>query len=251
MKLACDNNKSMRRLAILLGSILLGATASAIGMGLFLSKANEDRQRLAVEIIEAQSKMRQAFESRDHAAQDAKQKLQEANAQIEEARLRVKALQDEHELFMNSRVLPFPSPRSLSGWKEALDLPLGVRVKYPPEMKIVTQDAEEFVLGKLFSSSDEGRGEGETPWFVLKPYHEQEEKVLLSQFVSSSTVNLVANQNVLSGIRGFSRDVSQEAFLLKVFFDGHPRFLLWVRDPRGRSDMGTVLAMLATLNISK
>src|SRR5260221_13484618 len=101
----------MRRAASVLISILLGGLAAGLGTYVFLKKANDDRERLAGIVVQAQQESKAAVEKSQQTVEEANQKLNAANEEISNAQQLVKALKEERDLMATAHLLTPPTGR--------------------------------------------------------------------------------------------------------------------------------------------
>lgn len=238
----------MRRFTSVILSILLGALAVAIGMGIFLRKANDDRARLADVAAQAQQESQQAKETSQNAIKNANGKLEAANQEISKAQEALKAMQEERDLLMTAEPLVPSAPRAMRSWEQALDLQLGVSLKYPADSAIETNDHTALTLATAPSdrqAGDDGR------WLSITPHETRLENELLNAFSTSTPVSYVVDGHLLIGRHGRLMGKAGETFVLRAQYGGQPTQLIWARDPSGREDNTTLLNVFSTLSFKK
>jgi type II secretory pathway pseudopilin PulG len=121
----------MRRFTSVLISILLGALAVGVGMGYFLMKANNDRERLALIAQAAEQESQEAIQAREQAIKAANAKLDAANTEITKAQETIKAFNEERALIQSATVLRTPNAKEIKGWSEIVSLGQKATVNYP------------------------------------------------------------------------------------------------------------------------
>jgi hypothetical protein len=233
----------MRRLSQILSLILIGALAVALGMGVYLHKANQDRERLAQAASDADRAAREAQDKQAQAIEEANKKLADANAEVAKAQQALQALKEEHDLLLTATSLPEPKTSLFKGWNEAVNLLLGASIKYPNTSAIETDDANSLTLSRAGNSSPLT----DTRWFSLTPWNERLEQELTSQLATSTPVSYLVHGRVLVGHVGAMSDTSAQTFILKVRA-GEAQFLIWARDPDTLTDHRTLLQALSTLD---
>ena len=238
----------MRRFTSVILSILLGALAVAIGMGIFLRMANDDRARLADLAAKAQQESQQAKETSQNAINNANGKLEAANQEISKAQEALKALQVERDLLMTAEPLVPSAPRAMRSWEQALDLQLGVSLKFPAGSTIETNDHTALTL--TTASSDIQVGE-DGRWLSITPHETRLENELFLAFSTSTPVSYVVDGHLLIGRHGRLMGKSGETFVLRAQYGGRPTQLIWARDPSGRADNTMLLNVFSTLSFKK
>lgn len=236
----------MRHLAPILTSILVGALAAALGMGVYLYKANTDRERLAQTVTDAERMTKEAQEQQERAVLEANKKVEAASAEIAKAQLALKSLQEERDLMATAEPLNPPKPTLLRGWKEAVNLPLGASLKYPPYSLIEMNDATALSIARIPLESDV-QPSTDTSWLSLTHWSEKAEQELTSRFTTSTPVSYLVNGRLLIGRLGVLDNPSQTIFVFKVRA-GANILLLWARDPDVVSGHKTLLQTLSTLD---
>jgi len=230
----------MRRFFPLLTAILVGALATGIGMTIFLKKANSDRERLAGIAQQTQEESKIAQEKSQKIVEDANKKLEDANAEIAKAQQAVKDLQEERDLIARAAPLTAPNPKLTKGWKEIVDLPLGITFKAPPTSRVETNDAASFSLA---TESEK--------WFSVTPYDERLESELLAEIATSTRVTYVVDGHLVVGWQGKAENQFGSTYLLHVRKDGRNSHLIWARTPTGTSGPQTLTAALASISFAQ
>ena len=133
----------MKRATPVLLAILLGAFVTAIGMGMFLKLANDDRTRLGEEINRARDEVKAALADKERIASEANEKVEAANEEVKKAQEVLVRLEDEQRSLATATRLTKPSTRELRGWKAVTSIPLGISFMIPANMAIRQNDAME------------------------------------------------------------------------------------------------------------
>lgn len=236
----------MRRFSTIILSILLGAVAVAVGMGMFLHLANTDRTRLAGIAIKAQQDSKTALNAREAAVNEANTKLANAENEVQKTQTKLQALQDERDLMVSAQVLTLPTPKELRTWKEIIKLPLGVSVKMPPQNEADLGQNEDQAKSLSLYTMTQYR------WFSIVPYDEQAELFALQPFASSSTaVDFLVNGHVIVGKKGQDSMTHAETIVAHIQSNGVKEYLITAHTIPGQISFQTILSTLATLNFSK
>lgn len=237
----------MRRFTSVILLILLGALAVATGMGLILKKANDDRKRLADIVLHAQEERRQAQAAQEEAVLEANQKLDSANAQITQAQQALKSLQEERDAIASAMPLTPPSPKSLRGWQQAIDLVLGVSCFFPLGNEIRENGGAALTIARTMSTTDVASPE---PWLSITPYDANRESAFLNTFSTSTSVSYLVDGHVLIGRRGRTFEQSDEVVVLHVQKNGVISHTIWIKNPVGiTTDNGLAIKnILSTLS---
>lgn len=234
----------MRRLAPIMLSILIGALTVAIGMGVSLSKANADRERLSQLIETATTKA-------DRAQTDGQRAIDEANKQIEEAKTRVdtalstiRALQEERDLMTKATILPSPTPSTIKGWKEGAHVGLGLSLKYPPNSHFFISDTSLSIA--LTDSEVEIL---ENRWLYAETYSARLQTELESALSATTSISFLQNGHLLVGTKGVDSS-SKDVYVLRLIQNGEAKKLLWIREPIGQKKSLSPLTVLSTLQFA-
>lgn len=239
----------MRRLATVIFSILLGAIAVGIGMGVFLNKANQDRQRLEQVAMDAQGKSKEAQEQSQKAIQEANDKLKSASDEIAKAQAALKAVEDERALLAKADTLPTPDPKTSKDWAEAVSLDQGVTLKYPRSNKVENNDAKALTLATEPKSSD--LASYDARWLSITPYDIRLENELLATVASTTPVSFAVKGRLLYGVQGISLDSSYRVFVMRLQSMGQLTHMIWGREPNDKKSQPVVLQALSTLTFQR
>lgn len=235
----------MRRVASVLLSILLGASATGVGITIFLKKANDDRERLAAIAEQARQDSIAAAESNKRTVEEANKQVDAANAEVAKAQHLVKTLKEERDLLARAEPLSAPSTKTLKGWREAVSVPLGISIKIPPTSRIELNDESGLTAGASSSQP-----QGDSRWFSITPYDDRLDRELSSSAVTSTPVSYIADGQLLIGQRGKIGNPAAETIILRVQREGQNTHLIWARAPSSLP-FSTVLTALATLTFAQ
>ncbi len=127
----------MKRATPVLLAILLGAFVTALGMGIFLKLANDDRARLSAEINRARDEAAAALADKEKIAREANEKVEAANDEVRKAQEVLERLEEEQKLLATATPLSKPPTRELRGWTTVTSLPLGVSFLVPSTLTVL------------------------------------------------------------------------------------------------------------------
>jgi hypothetical protein len=219
----------MKRTVPILLAILLGAVATAVGMGVFLKLANDDRAKLGAQIETARAEAEAALRDKEQIASDANQKVQNANDEVAKAQKILQALEEERQLLADAKQLLKPSVRETRGWQTAISLPLGVSLLMPQRTDVQTNNAVEFVAIRQGVSTSTG---ADPRWFSLTPYQERMEAEGIQSMTTSTPTSYLVNGRLLIGHVGTLSN--REPFaLFRVQQAATSTHLLWVKESPG------------------
>lgn len=238
----------MRRTASFLALILIGGLAAGLGTYTFLKRANADRARLAEIALKAQEESKTATETSQRTIEEANRKLEKANAEITKAQQAIHALQEERAQMTNAVPLSPPASRVLKEWQEAVNVGLGVSLKFPPTSLIETNDASALTIAKLLPSGMAPTRDAR--WLAVMPYDNRLETELLAHFATSTPVVLLIDGRLLIGARGSLTEQSNEIYVLRVQNAGRSTHLIWASRPEKNAGQ-MLLTALATLSFAK
>jgi hypothetical protein len=236
----------MRRFRSILLSILAGGIAVGIGMGIFLHLANVDRERLASIAEQAQTQSKEAQAARDAAVQEANQKLTTANAEIAKAENTVVTLQQERDTIANAHILTPPRPRTILGWKEAVDLDLQASCKFPPGNTVDANDRNGLIISRLASGS--ATSSTQDQWLSILPFDSQSETEMDGALTTSTQVSYVVDGYLLFGQMGQLPDARNEIYILRAQKDGIPTHLIRFKDSTTDTDGSLASNILSSLS---
>ncbi len=180
-------------------AVLLGALATAIGMGTFLHLANADRVRLGKEIQASQEAAAQALAEKERVAAEASGKIDQANAEIINAQRVLADLEKERKLLATAVRLDAPATWEIRNWKPALASSLEVSLSLPPGTAVDSdRDA-------LFSAVRTNRDED--PWLKITPYDARVVAELEASLADASERAYLVDGHLVSGAVGMKDGV--------------------------------------------
>src|SRR3989338_3912058 len=172
----------MRRATPVILAVLLGALATAIGMGVFLKLANDDRIRLADEAAQAKIAIKRAEEEKATIADDANRKVAAANQEVTKAQLVLKDLQEERALLATAKQLAKPSTRDLRGWQPVISLGQGLGLSLPPKTSVESNDAAALTAVKSTTTN----AWTDARWLAIGAYDDEWERELLNSLATTT-----------------------------------------------------------------
>ena len=172
----------MSRTLKVIGLIAIGAAATGLSTGYFLFAANRDRLDLAQKIAAAEQQVRDLEKQSEALADDAADRIEQANAEVKKAQELVIALQQEQQLF--KRATPLTPSKSTQSWKEILSLPLGITVRIP--LSATEDQTTSIITAKINDRFDN--------WLQIEPYAESRLEAM-RPLNASSTEDYLASVN--------------------------------------------------------
>ena len=239
----------MRRTLPILASILLGALAVALGMGLYLKRANDDRERLALIAQRAQEEAARIKEEGRLVVDQANRKIAQADIEISKAQKQVQLAQDERDLMAQAQQLLPPIGKAVKGWKDAINLPLGISLKYPQGTELESNDAQSLTLTKTQSVSSITTQDQR--WLSITPFDERLEQELLFNLSSSTQVSYAIRGRLLTGQRGILNGQGGYMLVLRTRSAGTASHLLWIKEPNSGTNKINVVDVLSTIDFSR
>ena len=237
----------MRGVSSVLLCILIGALAAGAGVYIFLYKANQDRAHLTVVAMQAQEQSQAAIAQSAQTIEEANSKLAAANAQMSQAQLAIKALQDERALILSATTLTPPNAKTLKTWKDALDISIGVSCKFPPSSHVDQSDETTLSLSKgAVSNTSEGTS---NRWLTIQPYNQATEAQLIASLATSEPVTFLVDGHLLVGVQGSTNYNIDNVFVLHAQSNGASTHLIWAKDAV-QNGTQPILSTLATLNFA-
>lgn len=239
----------MKRLLPILASILLGALAVALGMGLYLKKANDDRERLATIARQAQDEVSRIKEEGRLAVEQANKKVAHADAEITKAKSQLQKAEEERQLLATAEPLLLSNAKTIKGWKDAINLPLGISIKYPSGTEIETNDSESLTLS--LQNPSPSSSAGDSRWLSITPYDERLEQELTMRSSSSTPVSYSIRGRLLMGFRGSIPGQAGSITVLRVRSGGETSHLIWAKEPFSAPNKGSLRDILSTIDFSR
>jgi hypothetical protein len=228
------------RAAPILAAILAGALATGGGMAIYLKKANDDRERLAMVAEQTQNAAKDTETKSQQAIDAANKKVEDANVEVAKAQETVKQLQEERDRLAHATQLPPADPKLIKGWKDVVDTTLGVSCKTPSSTNIDSNDATSLA----FSSAG-------NRWFSVTTYDERLEKELLANAASTTEVSYLINGRLCTGWKGKTLTGNNDIVLLRAESNGTSTHLLWARTPSEQNGEQILNAALSSLTFAQ
>ncbi|MCA9391429.1 MAG: hypothetical protein KC582_04205 [Candidatus Magasanikbacteria bacterium] len=172
----------MSRTLKVIGLIAIGAAATGLSTGYFLFAANRDRLDLAQKITAAEQQVRDLERQSEALADDAADRIEQANTEVKKAQALVVALQQEQQLF--KQATPLTPSKSTQSWKEILSLPLGITVRIP--ISATEEQTTSIITAKINDRFDN--------WLQIEPFAENRLEAM-RPLNASSTEDYLASVN--------------------------------------------------------
>lgn len=218
----------MKRATPLLLAILLGALAAGIGFGVFLKLANDDRNHLSQALDEARAQAEQTLKDKQALADDANQKVEEANAEVAKAEQVVASMKEEQRLMLTAKKLAKPPGTLLRNWSHTVSLYQGVGFSIPPKTEIESDSSSALTAVR----SDGGASlAADTRWLSVTPYEEKRESELLSSLATSTGFAYLIGGTLVTGREGVLAGTNEIMTVLRVRSSGTSSHLIWIKDP--------------------
>ncbi len=234
----------MKRFAAIFLSILLGAAVVAIGMGIFLYKANVDRKQLAEIATAANDQARQSAAERERAIHEANNELDTAKSEIAKAQATVAALKEEREALSRATVLTTPTSKTLRGWMEIVSLPLKMTLSLPPK-SIITENTDTRLIAYFETKS----AIPPSSELLITPYSTEQEQFLLKTIENSTPVSYAVNGHLLQGVQGKYFEGTTTT-LVTIQLYNQKTHIIRIATPRGTAGPDTVRTILSSIDIA-
>jgi hypothetical protein len=202
-------------------AVLLGAVATAIGMGFFLKMANDDRARLAAEIDQARDVAAQAVAEKEKIATDASEKVEEANNEILNAQRVLADIEKERRLLAEAIRLDKPATSAIRNWRTVIAGTLGVSLAIPPGTEILSND------DRLFTSIRTNRPN--TPWLSITPFDARDASEQEAALTEADELAYLVDGHLLSGVEGMNDN--ERTWLFRVWQSASTTHLIRLTDP--------------------
>ncbi|MFO0764843.1 MAG: hypothetical protein U0487_02235 [Patescibacteria group bacterium] len=214
----------MSRTLKVIGLIAIGAAATGISTGYFLFAANRDRLELSKKITAAEQHVRDLERQSESLADDAQDRIAQANAEVKKAQDLVVALQQEQTLFKQAVELK-PS-KTTQTWKEILSLPLGFSIRIPP-------NANEVQTTNIITSNVADRFDS---WLQVERYADGRIEAMKPENASSSSDYLAnVNGSLLIGTRYVMPDKNIQ-YVLRLQKNASSTHLIFLNTQSGITD---------------
>ena len=219
----------MKRFTSVLIAVILGAFATGIGTVPFLVLANQDRYRLDSELHKTKSIAAETEIEKQKIAEQANQKVKEANAEVQKAQTIILEAQEDERLLTTSERLIAPVTYERSKWNTAVSLYQGISLLTPTNFSVTQDEPSNFVISREIKK---GYSTGTTPLIFIQPYEKNKEDQYLNKFASSTSIAYLAGGRLMKGEQGILPDGSA-ALELEVRLSAKTTHLIWMRDPEG------------------
>jgi hypothetical protein len=240
----------MKRAAPVLLAILLGAVVTAIGMGVILKLANDDREHLGKQIEQARADAQQALADKERIANEANKKVEAANDEVEKAQDVLRALEDQQRLLADAKQLMKPASRDTRGWQSVVSLPLGVSLLIPSRNVIQTNDVRSITIGKQIATSTFiGGGMPDVRWLSVTRYNEQDAIELDTSIATSTPRSYLVNGRLLTGFTGVVEGNGPIA-VFQVHQAASTTHLIWIKDPGTLGSGNGIERLLSTFEFA-
>ncbi len=233
----------MRRATPVILAVLLGALATAIGMGVFLKLANDDRARLAMETADAKIAVQRSEVEKVKLAAEANRKVAAANEEVTKAQRVLQDLQEERALLATSKQLSKPSARDLRGWRPVVSLGQGLELSIPPKTTVESNDAT--VLTAVKSTGTNAWMD--TRWLSVTGYDYDRERELVSALATTTPLAYLVRGRLVLGVQGSLGNGDRMA-VFRVREAASSTRLLWIKDPGTLGYGNGVERLLGTLD---
>lgn len=233
----------MRRSWSVLLWILVGALASAIGMGTVLHTSNKDRERLSQELQTTQAVLTSLKAQQEQLIRESNEHVALATQHVAEANAKVQAVATLQARLKTAAPLFPPTAFQTRGWTEFASVAMGVSLRVPPRMQTQSSDDGLFVSTRRFVKGTPI----EEQWFALTPYRPDRERDIGSRLTNTKEVTYTLGTRLLHGVKGTLPDGLQTLYLLSVQENASTTHLLWGKTTDGVSER-TILDTMATLS---
>ncbi len=233
----------MRRAWSVLLWILVGALASAVGMGIVLHTSNKDREHLSRELQTTQAALASLKAQQESLTKESNEHVAMAAQQVADANARLQAVTALQARLKASAPLPSPTALQTRGWTEFASVAMGVSLRVPPRMQTQSSDDGLFVSTRRLVKGVPI----EEQWFALTPYRPDRERDIRSRLTNVKEVTYTLGTRLLQGVKGTLPDGVQTLYLLSVQENASTTHLLWGKTTDGVGER-TILDTMATLS---
>ncbi len=209
----------------IIGWILLGALATAIGTGYFLFQANTDRTRLYEATEQAKKQSEELTAASKKLADEANNKLHSASDEIKTTQELIRKYDEEHDLLAKAE--PLLKTHTSTNWKEWINIPLGFSIRLPATSASSTQND---------SALDAG-------WLRIQPYNALQESAWQTNTSSTSEVTYFVDGHLLIGKRG-------SEWMLRDQSGASSTLLIWAK-PNSKQEENNLIEALSTLTFRR
>ena len=212
-----------RRVATTCGLVLLGASATGIGMGIVLLHARTERDLLNAQVRQTETDLQNLKKEHTRLIEEAASRLTRMEATHAVTTARLEAITQAETLLANASTLPTPDPRTRRTWPETIVVPLGISIRTPVYAPAAVNDQ---TLTATINGNAQTAGD---LWLSVTRYSPDAERSLLNQLQSTTTVQYRIGNRLLAGTRGVFQQNRGIAFVLRIERLGTPEKLIWIR----------------------
>lgn len=216
----------MKRVSAVLLFVALGAFATGVGVIPFLVLANQDRDTLNMELQKTQATAERMASEKEKIAQQANQKVLEANSEIQRAQGVLKELQEDQRLTGIAKQISDPKPRQLAQWTSVVSLTQGVQFSIPQGSYV---DMDEKTGIAIARGSTTSSAIPFTRWMEVTPFVKDKRDSLDASLLNTKPQALLIHGRLFKGVLGTLPDDSR-AMYLEARESGTSTHLIWIRD---------------------
>ncbi len=220
----------MRRYTSVILSILIGALAAGISLGIFLKKSNDDRRRLEINALQAKQEFEQSQNDAQRSIDEANSKLTAASVEVSKAQELIKRMEDERKQLAASEILNEPSSSITKGWQEAVDPDLGISLRYPNSYNLDSNNGDTFILS-IATANDDASDPSANRSIAIYPYDQRLEAELLATLAASTTASYNLRSHLTTGVWGMAKsDPKNTLHIYTISFLGEKKYLVWMKE---------------------
>lgn len=185
---------SWKQLAFL-GWMSLGAVASAVGFGLVLQSARDERVALEGRISRLELTIAQHEDEKSRLADQANRQVEAATRELTQAREAVARMKKDQAALAEALPLTRPTGRNYALWVDAFSLPLGVSLRLPPGTRTYADERGLIAMRASQATSS-------LPWLSISPYYADQAARLEATLQTPEAVSYLVAGNLVTGLRG-------------------------------------------------
>ncbi len=227
-----------------LGWMSLGALAAAVGFGLVLQRAREERVALEDRISRLELSVAHHEDEKARLADQANRQVEAATKELTQAREAVARMKRDQAALAEALPLTRPTGRNYALWVEAFSLPLGISLRLPPGTRTYADERGLIAMRANQATSS-------LPWLSISPYYAEQASRLESSLRSPEAVSYLVAGNLVTGLRG-QRDgqTGGHTYVLQVVSPqtGDVTHLIWAQTESEITDV-RIRDTLASLDL--
>jgi len=200
--------------------------------------ANDDRARLAGEIGRAHTLAEQAVHEKERIASEASDKVDQANAEIQNAQRVLADIEKERRLLAHAVRIETLGSRELRGWSAAIAETLGVSLFLPPGSVVSTNDAT------LFTAIPRGSSDA-APWLRVTPFDVRIAAEREATLSDTKELAYLVDGHLISGVEG--KRGNERTWLFRVWQSASTTHFIQITDPGTLGDNAGVTRFLGTM----